>query len=345
MRQLKESLKDKAKHLKVLYVEDEEAVREAFGAILSKYFAEVVVAVDGKKGLDIYRDDTFDLVLTDIRMPVLDGLEMLKKIKKINFFQRVAVISAYSDSDKLMEFINLGVDGFLQKPIKNDQLVLMLYKVVKQIDDEKMAQEFEKKLIDVNAELEDKVQALNRALKKVIAAENMAITAVNKSEEIKERDVVMPTPKKEKISAVEFEEMQPFDVEDKLNQLEIVEEEFDIVISRIKKGDHDSFLKLETIFKNYSDIIGSFDEFAHISYAIESLSQAIKYAESRDVDDFIQSLLYSVADNLVSFRKNIFLEKTAVDIHYMDDSMIADITLLSRMLKGEESEGEDVELF
>ncbi|MFP4487355.1 MAG: hypothetical protein ACLFOC_10340, partial [Campylobacterales bacterium] len=178
-----------------------------------------------------------------------------------------------------------------------------------------------------------------------IAAENMAITAVNKSEEIKERDVVMPTPKKEKISAVEFEEMQPFDVEDKLNQLEIVEEEFDIVISRIKKGDHDSFLKLETIFKNYSDIIGSFDEFAHISYAIESLSQAIKYAESRDVDDFIQSLLYSVADNLVSFRKNIFLEKTAVDIHYMDDSMIADITLLSRMLKGEESEGEDVELF
>jgi CheY-like chemotaxis protein len=345
LKQLKDSLKDKARGLSVLYVEDEEAVREAFGTILSKYFSSVTFAINGEEGLLKYKSESFDLVVTDIRMPVLDGFAMVKEIKNINFFQRVAVISAYSDSDKLMEFINLGVDGFLQKPIKNDQLILMLYKIVKQIDDEKMALEFESKLIDLNTELEDKVQALNRALKRVIAAENLAITAVQKSEEIKQRDVTISRPKKEKVSAKDFEEMHPFDVEDKLSTLESLEEDFDIVINRIRNGKHESFLELEEIFRNYSYAIGIFPEFANISYAIESLSESIKYAEGKEVDDFMQSLLYSVADNLGSFRKNIFVDKSAVDIHYMDDSMIADITLLTRVLRGEESEGDDLELF
>ncbi len=111
------------KDIKVLYVEDDEAARNATVRILGKLFPNVVVAVDGKDGLEKYKKSHIDLIITDINMPNLNGIEMLREIKKLdkNFYS--IVLTAYSDKENFMDTISLGVKGYITKPINVTQLI------------------------------------------------------------------------------------------------------------------------------------------------------------------------------------------------------------------------------
>ncbi|MFP4487202.1 MAG: EAL domain-containing protein [Campylobacterales bacterium] len=134
MMSVRDSLKKMASNFTVLFVEDDGAIREEFKELLERFFKTVALATNGEEGLNLYKECHYDIIITDVRMPKLDGFDMIKEIKKISPFQKVVVVSAYSDSSKLMEFINIGVDGFLQKPIKYEQFLVMLHKVALQLD-------------------------------------------------------------------------------------------------------------------------------------------------------------------------------------------------------------------
>ena len=121
-------LKDIAQELSVLYVEDEEKLREGVSSYLSKFFKIVDVASNGKEGLECFRKFQYDLIITDINMPVLSGLDMAKEIKKINENQNILIVSAYSDTQNFIESIKIGIDGYILKPIEYNQLNTELYK-------------------------------------------------------------------------------------------------------------------------------------------------------------------------------------------------------------------------
>ena len=118
---------------RVLLCEDEKDAREILSFYLNTIFEEVVVAEDGLEGLDIYKKSqengtTFDLVLTDIKMPNMDGMEMLETIYKINNEQKFIIVSAYQDEEKLLKSINLRVLGYFVKPLNVDNVMGMLQK-------------------------------------------------------------------------------------------------------------------------------------------------------------------------------------------------------------------------
>ncbi len=125
------------KGLSVLYVEDDDEIREIVAAILAKFFKEVNTAVNGQEGLDIYKQTTCDLVISDIRMPVMDGIEMVKNIKDIESDQPVIITSAYDDSEYLLELINAGVEKFILKPIDDDKFLSVLLQVCRAINNER----------------------------------------------------------------------------------------------------------------------------------------------------------------------------------------------------------------
>ena len=85
------------------------------------------------EGLELYKQHKFDIVITDINMPRMDGLEMLDHIKEINSNQNTVIISAYSNTDHFMRSIQLGVDGYILKPIDFKQMNDTLYKIVTKI--------------------------------------------------------------------------------------------------------------------------------------------------------------------------------------------------------------------
>ena len=138
--------------LTVLYVEDDKAIREQMTETLQDFFEQVIVAEDGQEGLNefVKHKEKFhvypDLVITDIRMPNLDGVGMSKKILTLNPEQIIIIHSAHNESAVLLELINMGIGHFLLKPLQSQQLYLTLHKASKRHFYEKMESGYKKEL-------------------------------------------------------------------------------------------------------------------------------------------------------------------------------------------------------
>ena len=126
-------LKTITQNYTLLYVEDEELLRESTAIYLKKFFAKVDVAEDGEVGFRLYEKNHYDMVVTDILMPNLNGIEMLRKIKQINPNQETIIISAYSDSSYFTEAIMLDVSGYILKPINFNQMNKTLFRSVSKL--------------------------------------------------------------------------------------------------------------------------------------------------------------------------------------------------------------------
>lgn len=152
-----------SKDLKVLYVEDDATLRQELQLLLSDIFASIELAQNGQEGLDKLENSEFDIVLTDIRMPVMDGIEMVEHIKQKYPQLPIIVVSAHNDSEYLVELINLGIGHFIAKPVESKQLFNVLHKVTSVIYKEKELLLYKKELELANTKLEKivKLQSKN----------------------------------------------------------------------------------------------------------------------------------------------------------------------------------------
>lgn len=126
-------LKSLSGDFKILYVEDEPELRNAVGIYLRKIFGNVDTAENGKEGLKKYREYHYDIVITDIQMPYMNGLEMAAEIKALTPDQEIIIISAYSESSYFIDAIRLGVNGYIIKPVDYEQMNMTLYKTVNKL--------------------------------------------------------------------------------------------------------------------------------------------------------------------------------------------------------------------
>ena len=133
------TLFNETKNLSVLFAEDYEPLRLEMGEILEELFKRVVVTSNGQEALEIYQEASketkgFDLVISDIQMPVMDGVALSKNIREANEKQPIMILSAHSDSDYLVQLINIGISKFLSKPINHDDFFSILYDESKKIN-------------------------------------------------------------------------------------------------------------------------------------------------------------------------------------------------------------------
>jgi diguanylate cyclase (GGDEF)-like protein len=117
----------------LLYVEDEEEAKIGMKMIFGKKFKKLEIADDGLDGLNKYKAYMYDVVVTDIKMPNLDGIDMVKKIKEINPNVKIIYTSAHSDSNILMKAIDAGADDYILKPINKTTLLFSISKVANEI--------------------------------------------------------------------------------------------------------------------------------------------------------------------------------------------------------------------
>ncbi|QKF81970.1 response regulator transcription factor [Halarcobacter ebronensis] len=134
-------LEEYAKGLSVLFVEDDENIIKETSELLELIFSNVEIARDGKEGIDKFlnfkkeNDKFFDLVITDIKMPNMDGIELTKLIYKENKEQLLIVLSAHSETKYLVELINIGISHFITKPINYDSFVNTIYIKIKEYNE------------------------------------------------------------------------------------------------------------------------------------------------------------------------------------------------------------------
>ena len=114
----------------LMIVEDEENVRNVFADVLRRRFEFVLTAENGLKGLDLYKVNKPDIIITDIRMPEMDGLTMAREIRNINPNVSIIVLSAYDDIKHLLLATDIGIEAYVSKPIKREELLEALDKAI-----------------------------------------------------------------------------------------------------------------------------------------------------------------------------------------------------------------------
>jgi len=117
---------DLLSEITLLYVEDEDDIRELLDKFLSRKVKEFYISKDGKEGLESFKQHKPDIVLTDIKMPNMDGLVMAKEIRDINNDVPIIILTAHSEANYFMDAIELGVSGFLLKPLYKEKLLDLL---------------------------------------------------------------------------------------------------------------------------------------------------------------------------------------------------------------------------
>lgn len=108
--------------ISLLYVEDERVTREQISRILQRIVTSLYVAENGQQGLELYREKRPDIVLSDIMMPAMNGLEMAREVRKLDRDSQIIMLTAYSDTDYLLECISLGINQYVQKPVDFSRL-------------------------------------------------------------------------------------------------------------------------------------------------------------------------------------------------------------------------------
>ena len=120
----------KLEGLRVLYAEDEDGVRERVAEMLRLIFSEVYLARDGEEAYEFYERFTPDLIITDIKMPRLDGLELVKRLRSDGYDVPVIIISAHTEVDYMLDAIELSLVRYIVKPITETKLMQALEKFV-----------------------------------------------------------------------------------------------------------------------------------------------------------------------------------------------------------------------
>lgn len=119
-----------AKTLNALYVEDNLIVANGVEKLLKLFLSEVDLALDGAEGLSKFKSKKYDLILTDINMPKMNGIEFIEHIRENEPHIPIIVISAYGDQDNMFKAIQAGIDGFILKPLEPEQFRKVLFKAI-----------------------------------------------------------------------------------------------------------------------------------------------------------------------------------------------------------------------
>ncbi len=118
----------------LLLVEDDEELICNLADTLAIFFKNIITAKDGYEALEVYKNNTIDIVITDYVMPKMDGNELCKKIRETDAKIPLIIMSSHSDRDKLLKSIDLGLSSYLIKPIEYEQLMGALSKVAQKLE-------------------------------------------------------------------------------------------------------------------------------------------------------------------------------------------------------------------
>ena len=126
-------LKIEFENIKILYVEDEQYIRENAVSYLKRLFKDVFEAKDAFEALEIVNTKKPHIIITDIKMPKMTGIELIRKIRETNKDVQVIMLTAFTDTSYLMDAIELGLVKYLVKPVMHDKLFPALQICVKNI--------------------------------------------------------------------------------------------------------------------------------------------------------------------------------------------------------------------
>lgn len=282
--------KELLKNITLLYVEDDEMTLEEISYFLSKYVKKLIVAKNGIEGLELFKEHKPDMIISDIQMPKMDGLEMSRKILEIDSEVPIALTTAYSDGEYIMESIEMGIDKYILKPVNLSEILIVIQKSLNLISSKnEYYEEYIQFILDSNNTFmfivnSDKIEYVNENLTNLLNKDNIEILDKNfekyktlfELEDIQTEDnyvdYIMKNPENEYV--VTFNK---YDCKNFYNR------KFNVKYKYFKSMDKSVFVfteletsKLKVINEISSELINNLDECKNKNLLIDNLNKIIK---------------------------------------------------------------------
>ncbi len=295
MLDIHQKLNSVAKNISVLYSEDEEDTREQYENIFKLLYKDVKSVENGKEALEEYNRKKYDLVITDLTMPKMSGVDLISEILKINPNQHIIIMTAHNTNENLRNSIEFQVDGILLKPVSMDKLFQLLYKVSHLIDIDKKDIRYREKDKKLTNLLENNDQAL-------------FLIVIDKYKEIIQS---FGSGTKDFIIAGVKEHLSNFGVEDE----DILQLYNDVVICGVNKHYLDNTLEAVQAFSaNHNNLIIRFNTlriYITLSYGVILVKDGSN--SSHTSEDFLLHI-NSIVDNIKSDEYSNLVVKMDIDM-------------------------------
>ena len=270
------------KDLSLLYAEDDVNLQKHTKELFDSLFKSVKVVNNGEEAFDAYMSNGYDMLISDIKMPKMDGVSLVKEIKKINVHQEIIITSAYNDNEYLLQCINLNVSHFIMKPVSSENLLDVIHKVAKNIINAKMVETYRKELEASNVSLKEKndeLQGLVRILDSKLAQISSSQSPANQN--------------------IDYERLQVSKEHlDELREIETDISGASVLISLSKNITEANIKVLGDMFNGYAKVISSYDAYEELNQKIKSLAEVLSIAPEnfiKKVDDIsilLESFIY-----------------------------------------------------
>jgi len=332
MEEIQNKLKKLAKGKKLLLIEDDIQTRDVLQSFLSEYFSLIKVAGDGAEGWKVYRQEHFDLVISDIEMPKTNGVMLSKGIKAKNPEQAIIISSAYTDEKYLVELINIGVDGFIKKPVNIENLLNTIIKALILVQ-----QRTEYSRIKFKTLTQEITQ------KKITITKSPYQKAVEESETNN-----IKTSVKEFMEKIKVEDPEGYDF--LVSQKEIL---FDILHEMVDNyemfsyknyADEDRFEDIISHLSRLYSTLEFFDKVKKTANEVLRLSDILKSIELGDLTepqmeafDILEFLLNDIKQYIL----DMFIEENVQDINYFHESLKDNITSFEDVLNEVDDEDDE----
>lgn len=335
--------------LSVLYVEDNGSLREETKKIFDPLFVRVDLAQNGEEGLAKYNHAHYDIIITDINMPVMNGIDMIERIREINPEQKIIAISAHDESSILINLMRKGVSSFILKPINLNELLTVLYPVCRDADAQK-----------INIELFDVLQEERKKLKKMVKLLASHLHAVNvKNDQIGTLCSQTQTEDRSELLQEYFakdedqgSEKVLFISDDSEEIRELLNEIPDELSSYTQNAQIRHIRKIQEDISKISNILFRYTPFLDpLAENLKELSRVI--AEENDFiglltnkPDLVLKLFDAVCIDLSLYVKRFSTESMAMrNIHHIHQPTSLSIQQIIALVHPEQAESGDIEFF
>jgi DNA-binding NarL/FixJ family response regulator len=353
------------KDLNIVFAEDDDLVRTNLTMILKRFFKSVHDFPNGQEAFDYWLEnkDTIDLIVTDITMPVMNGIELSRKVKEIDPEHKIIIVSAHNDIDKLFELINIGVDGFVTKPPQKEQMSKAFVKIGKILTERKELAEYQQKLEEqinlthiahrvLEHRMNQKAVLLNAVVTKsatpahtptpqpsapVAHSEKSVVPSTR--EQLEQANIYLP-PHTPPVEATKALSSEPEYLPDDVAEMRDIIDDIDYLVIKLFGSDGISSEFLELLEKlvgryaKYSFILKSYQSFQFLSDKLFELSCVLREflnpeskADVNMVGDFLECMTYS----LLMFQSQVIEEKK-VDPNFYDASLSNDIDTIINII-------------
>ena len=355
-------LRKMGQYINILYVEDDEEISAQFETLFRKVFKNIDAVSDGLQGLQKYKKGTYDIIITDIEMPNMNGIEFIQEIRKTDEEQLIVVTSAYNDSKYLQELIESGVEKFILKPFDMSRLFTDIAKIVSIIYNEKREKKLQEQLeekMKLNQLLLDKmitplvvisknsVEYKNEKFDEIfnlgcaLGSKECYIATIFESEKISKLNNVefiefIELHSSEKFLYLRNEKIERFkvivsDIEDSSNKLvsfvntELVGKEIDRLKAETKLDTLTQLYTRETFNQDIESFLDSTNEYYVYCYGLKHVKEFVKHFGVSSLRE-----IYKVMGvNLRNYFKDE-IDKKLVSVYYFDTNHFVTVVTASK---------------